>query len=76
VELKRAGEAGEPGSVFRLSIVRACEKVYTIWVNQDRWLLSTRTIGEEVESHEEECMPVSDEVAIGTQDGDSGDSIE
>lgn len=54
VEFKRAGEAGEPGSVFPLSIVRACEKVYTIWVNQDRWLLGTRATGEEVESHEEE----------------------
>jgi len=55
VEFKRAGEAGEPGSVFTLSIVRACEKVYTIWVNQDRWLLSTRVIGGKVESHGEEC---------------------
>lgn len=71
MELKRAGEAGQPGSVFTLRIVRACEKVCTIWVNQDRWLLSTRATGEEVESHEEECMLVSDEVAIGTQDGDS-----
>jgi hypothetical protein len=50
-------------------MVRACEKVYTIWVDQDRWLL-TRATGEEVESHEEESMPVSDEVAIRTQDGD------
>jgi hypothetical protein len=71
VDFERAGEAGEPGSVFTLSIVRACERSYTIWVNQDRWLLSTRATGEEVESHEEKCTPVSDEVAIGTQDGDS-----
>lgn len=71
MELKSTGEAGQSGSVFTLRIVRACETVYTIWVNQDRWLLSARATGEEVESHEEECMPVSDEVAIGTQDGDS-----
>ena len=57
MELKIAGEAGEPGSDFTLSIVRACEKVYTIWVNQDRRVLSMRATGEEVESHEEECMP-------------------
>jgi len=59
VDLLRAGEAAEPGSVFTLSIVRARERVYTIWANQGgSWLLSAT--GEEVESHEEEWLHASE----------------